>query len=151
MKLIADNYEEDHIHPKHNPHHLHPANVHHRSLQRGPPHANHRPPMDQVNMNVHAHTDKHSPPPSLGLFTQVDKFWALILMLLKLMQFHSCHPHHQSVVVGHDSIKLLLSPLLCVFFFNPITASQISYSYHLDKRPEGESCQMSVSIISSLP
>ncbi|KAL3064343.1 hypothetical protein OYC64_000596 [Pagothenia borchgrevinki] len=50
MKLIADNYEEDHIHPQHHPHHshhMHPANVHHRSLPRGPPHANHRPPMDQ--------------------------------------------------------------------------------------------------------
>ncbi|XP_050927239.1 ERC protein 2 isoform X7 [Lates calcarifer] len=50
MKLIADNYEEDHIHPQHHPHHahhLHPANVHHRGLPRGPPHANHRPPMDQ--------------------------------------------------------------------------------------------------------
>ncbi|XP_044065768.1 ERC protein 2-like isoform X2 [Siniperca chuatsi] len=50
MKLISDNYEEDHIHPQHHPHHshhLHPANVHHRSLPRGPPHANHRPPMDQ--------------------------------------------------------------------------------------------------------
>ncbi|XP_074537515.1 ERC protein 2-like isoform X2 [Halichoeres trimaculatus] len=51
MKLIADNYEEDHIHPQHHPHHshhLHPANMHHRSLPRGPPHANHRPPMDQL-------------------------------------------------------------------------------------------------------
>ncbi|XP_070695017.1 ERC protein 2-like [Pempheris klunzingeri] len=50
MKLIADNYEEDHIHPQHHPHHshhLHPANVHHRSLPRGAPHANHRPHMDQ--------------------------------------------------------------------------------------------------------
>ncbi|XP_029974241.1 ERC protein 2-like [Salarias fasciatus] len=50
MKLIADNYEEDYIHPQHHPHHshhLHPANVHHRSLPRGPPHANHRAPMDQ--------------------------------------------------------------------------------------------------------
>ncbi|XP_045911631.1 ERC protein 2 isoform X2 [Micropterus dolomieu] len=50
MKLIADNYEEDHIHPQHHPHHsyhLHPGNVHHRSLPRGPHHANHRPPMDQ--------------------------------------------------------------------------------------------------------
>nr|XP_046252704.1 ERC protein 2-like isoform X3 [Scatophagus argus] len=50
MKLIADNYEEDHIHPQHHPHHshhLHPANVHQRSLPRGPPHTNHRPPMDQ--------------------------------------------------------------------------------------------------------
>ncbi|XP_029993958.1 ERC protein 2 [Sphaeramia orbicularis] len=50
MKLIADNYEEEHILPQHHPHHshhLHPANMHHRSLPRGPPHANHRPPMDQ--------------------------------------------------------------------------------------------------------
>ncbi|XP_071332487.1 ERC protein 2 isoform X10 [Trachinotus anak] len=54
MKMIADNYEEDHIHPQHHPHHahhLHPANMHHRSLPRGPLHgpihANHRPPMDQ--------------------------------------------------------------------------------------------------------
>uniref|UniRef100_A0A3B4WHG6 ELKS/RAB6-interacting/CAST family member 2 n=1 Tax=Seriola lalandi dorsalis TaxID=1841481 RepID=A0A3B4WHG6_SERLL len=68
MKLIADNYEEDHIHPQHHPHHahhLHPANVHHRSLPRGPPHANHRPPMDQVNMNVHARTQHaRSPKPT---------------------------------------------------------------------------------------
>uniref|UniRef100_A0A3Q2PZ44 ELKS/RAB6-interacting/CAST family member 2 n=1 Tax=Fundulus heteroclitus TaxID=8078 RepID=A0A3Q2PZ44_FUNHE len=50
MKLIADNYEEDYIHPQHHPHHLHhmhPANLHHRSLPRGDPHANHRLPMDQ--------------------------------------------------------------------------------------------------------
>ncbi|XP_041654506.1 ERC protein 2-like [Cheilinus undulatus] len=51
MKLIADNYEEDHMHPQHHPHHshhMHPANMHHRSLPRGPPHANHhRPPLDQ--------------------------------------------------------------------------------------------------------
>ncbi|XP_020560361.1 ERC protein 2 isoform X3 [Oryzias latipes] len=50
MKLMADNYEEDYIHPQHHPHHLHhlhPTNVHHRSLPRAAPHANHRPPMDQ--------------------------------------------------------------------------------------------------------
>ncbi|KAL3974541.1 serine/threonine-protein kinase LATS1/2 [Sarotherodon galilaeus] len=50
MKMIADNYEEDYIHPQHHPHHshhMHPANVHHRSLPRAPPHANHRPPMEQ--------------------------------------------------------------------------------------------------------
>ncbi|XP_071777161.1 ERC protein 2 [Centroberyx gerrardi] len=50
MKLIADNYEEDHLHPQHHPHHPHhphPAHTHHRSLPRGPPHANHRPSMDQ--------------------------------------------------------------------------------------------------------
>ncbi|XP_014862974.1 PREDICTED: ERC protein 2-like isoform X7 [Poecilia mexicana] len=50
MKLIADNYEEDYIHPQRHPHHLHhmhTANLHHRSLPRGDPHANHRPPMDQ--------------------------------------------------------------------------------------------------------
>ncbi|XP_024149613.1 ERC protein 2 isoform X2 [Oryzias melastigma] len=50
MKLMADNYEEDYIHPQHHPHHLHhlhPTNLHHRSLPRAVPHANHRPPMDQ--------------------------------------------------------------------------------------------------------
>ncbi|XP_077946819.1 ERC protein 2 isoform X7 [Gasterosteus aculeatus] len=50
MKLIADNYEEDHVHPQHHPHHSHhshPANMHHRSLPRGPAHSNHRPRMDQ--------------------------------------------------------------------------------------------------------
>ncbi|XP_061909781.1 ERC protein 2 isoform X3 [Entelurus aequoreus] len=50
MKMMADNYEEDRIHPQHYPHHplrLHATNVHHQSLPRGPPHANHRPPMDQ--------------------------------------------------------------------------------------------------------
>ncbi|XP_057679577.1 ERC protein 2-like isoform X2 [Corythoichthys intestinalis] len=49
MKMMADNYEEDRIHPQNNPHlshHLHSANVHHRSLPRHP-HANHRRPMDQ--------------------------------------------------------------------------------------------------------
>nr|XP_054601955.1 ERC protein 2 [Nothobranchius furzeri] len=50
MKLIADNYEEDYIHPQHHPHHLHhmhQTNVYHRSLPRVVPHSNHRPPMDQ--------------------------------------------------------------------------------------------------------
>ncbi|XP_068160163.1 ERC protein 2-like isoform X2 [Antennarius striatus] len=51
MKLIADNDEEDHIHhPQHHPHHshhLHATHVHHRSLPRGPAHANHHLPMDQ--------------------------------------------------------------------------------------------------------
>ncbi|XP_077369664.1 ERC protein 2-like [Festucalex cinctus] len=50
MKMMADNYEEDRIHPQHHPHHsvhLHSANIHHRSLPRGPPHANHRSPLDQ--------------------------------------------------------------------------------------------------------
>ncbi|XP_067383557.1 ERC protein 2 isoform X3 [Channa argus] len=51
MKLIADTYEEDHIHLQHYPHHthhLHPAKVHQRSLPRGPAlHANHRPSMEQ--------------------------------------------------------------------------------------------------------
>lgn len=49
MKLMADNYEEDHAHPQHHPHHshhLHPANVHPRILPRGPSHANHRSPME---------------------------------------------------------------------------------------------------------
>ncbi|XP_072306340.1 ERC protein 2-like [Eucyclogobius newberryi] len=55
MKLISDNYEEEPLHPQHHPqhhphhsHHLHTANMHHRSLPRGPPHANHRPHIDQV-------------------------------------------------------------------------------------------------------
>ncbi|XP_063321091.1 ERC protein 2-like [Pelmatolapia mariae] len=55
MKMIADNYEEDYIHPQHHPHHshhMHPANVHHRSLPRAPPHTNHRPPMEQVSMST---------------------------------------------------------------------------------------------------
>ncbi|XP_054624172.1 ERC protein 2-like isoform X4 [Dunckerocampus dactyliophorus] len=50
MKMMVDNYEEDRIHQQHHPNHplrLHSTNVHHRSLPRGPPHANHRPPMDQ--------------------------------------------------------------------------------------------------------
>ncbi|KAM9855516.1 ERC protein 2-like [Aulostomus maculatus] len=57
MKMIADNYEEDHIHPQHHPHHshhLHSTNVHHRSLPRGPPHANHRPPMDDDEEGIWA-------------------------------------------------------------------------------------------------
>uniref|UniRef100_A0A673AP61 ELKS/RAB6-interacting/CAST family member 2 n=1 Tax=Sphaeramia orbicularis TaxID=375764 RepID=A0A673AP61_9TELE len=62
MKLIADNYEEEHILPQHHPHHshhLHPANMHHRSLPRGPPHANHRPPMDQVTISVGKNSGAH--------------------------------------------------------------------------------------------
>nr|XP_057939400.1 ERC protein 2-like [Doryrhamphus excisus] len=51
MKMMTDNYEEDRIHQQHHPQHLlslPSTNVHHRSLPRGPPHANHhRPPMDQ--------------------------------------------------------------------------------------------------------
>uniref|UniRef100_UPI003AB0EDF6 ERC protein 2 n=1 Tax=Centroberyx gerrardi TaxID=166262 RepID=UPI003AB0EDF6 len=43
MKLIADNYEDEHYHP-HGPHHPH----HHRGgPARGPPHAGHRPSPDQ--------------------------------------------------------------------------------------------------------
>ncbi|CAL1606291.1 unnamed protein product [Knipowitschia caucasica] len=50
MKLISDNYEDEPLHPQHHPHHSHhlpTANMHHRSLPRGPPHANHRPHVDQ--------------------------------------------------------------------------------------------------------
>ncbi|XP_051913152.1 ERC protein 2-like isoform X2 [Hippocampus zosterae] len=50
MKMMADNCEEDRIHSQHHPRHsvhLHSSNMHHRSLPRGPPHANHRSPMDQ--------------------------------------------------------------------------------------------------------
>ncbi|TWW56740.1 ERC protein 2 CAZ-associated structural protein 1 [Takifugu flavidus] len=52
MKLMADNYEEDHAHPQHHPHHshhLHPANVHPRILPRGPSQANHRSPMEALH------------------------------------------------------------------------------------------------------
>lgn len=58
MKLIADSYEEEHIQPQHHPfhsHHMHPANMHHRSLPRGPSHANHRPHLDQVT-TIFTHT-----------------------------------------------------------------------------------------------
>ncbi|XP_037097833.1 ERC protein 2-like isoform X2 [Syngnathus acus] len=51
MKMMADNYEEERVQPQHHPHHSvhlqHSANVHHRSHPRGPPHPNHRSPMDQ--------------------------------------------------------------------------------------------------------
>uniref|UniRef100_A0A3Q3X4E0 Uncharacterized protein n=1 Tax=Mola mola TaxID=94237 RepID=A0A3Q3X4E0_MOLML len=49
-----------HNHPQHHPHHLHPANVHHRSLPRGPSLANHRSPMDQVNTNMCLHRLSHT-------------------------------------------------------------------------------------------
>ncbi|CAJ1085084.1 ERC protein 2-like isoform X1 [Xyrichtys novacula] len=128
MKLIADNYEEDHIHPQHHPHHshhLHPANMHHRSLPRGPPHTNHRPPMDQVSINVSAQTWIDSHLPSLvsrsGWFTQVCMLWAVFF---KLIQFHIYHFHRQSVVVVLGSMKISplaspLSPLLQLHYFLP--------------------------------
>nr|XP_023676809.1 ERC protein 2-like isoform X10 [Paramormyrops kingsleyae] len=50
MKLIADNYEDDHhhaLHPQHHPHAQHPPHPHHRGPVRGPPHENHRPSPDQ--------------------------------------------------------------------------------------------------------
>nr|XP_049610546.1 ERC protein 2 isoform X2 [Syngnathus scovelli] len=51
MKMMADNYEEELVHPQHYPHHSvhlqHSANVHHRSHPRGALHPNHRSPMDQ--------------------------------------------------------------------------------------------------------
>ncbi|KAF3860520.1 hypothetical protein F7725_000775 [Dissostichus mawsoni] len=62
MKLIADNYEEDHIHPQHHhhhSHHMHPANVHHRSLPRGPPHANHRPLWTRTMKREYGHDHHH--------------------------------------------------------------------------------------------
>uniref|UniRef100_A0A3B3R571 ELKS/RAB6-interacting/CAST family member 2 n=1 Tax=Paramormyrops kingsleyae TaxID=1676925 RepID=A0A3B3R571_9TELE len=51
MKLIADNYEDDHhhaLHPQHHPHAQHPPHPHHRGPVRGPPHENHRPSPDQM-------------------------------------------------------------------------------------------------------
>ncbi|XP_048873762.1 ERC protein 2 isoform X5 [Brienomyrus brachyistius] len=50
MKLIADNYEDDHhhaLHPQHHPHAQHPPHPHHRGPIRGPPQENHRPSPDQ--------------------------------------------------------------------------------------------------------
>ncbi|KAG5838500.1 hypothetical protein ANANG_G00224330 [Anguilla anguilla] len=56
MKLIADNYDDDHHPPHHlhHPHHAHPQHPqhqpphpHHRGPARGPPHSNHRPSPDQ--------------------------------------------------------------------------------------------------------
>ncbi|XP_029689078.1 ERC protein 2 isoform X2 [Takifugu rubripes] len=57
MKLMADNYEEDHAHPQHHPHHshhFHPANVHPRILPRGPSQANHRSPMEDDEEGIWA-------------------------------------------------------------------------------------------------
>ncbi|XP_059911321.1 ERC protein 2-like [Gadus macrocephalus] len=85
MKLISENYEEDHHHPhphpqphhphyqhpqhpqhpqhhphQHHQHHPHQVHQHHRSLPRGPPHANHRPPVDQDDEEGIWH-DRHLP------------------------------------------------------------------------------------------
>ncbi|XP_062311288.1 ERC protein 2-like, partial [Osmerus eperlanus] len=48
MKLISDNYSEEHLHP-HHLHPPHPAHGHHHSPPRGPPppHANLRHPAEQ--------------------------------------------------------------------------------------------------------
>ncbi|XP_019907135.1 ERC protein 2 isoform X2 [Esox lucius] len=76
MKLIADNYDEEHLHPHHShyPHHprpgvhlahtVHPPYPHHRSPTRGQPHANHRPAMDQLlTIWVLNQVHVHPPPP----------------------------------------------------------------------------------------
>ncbi|KAL7884401.1 hypothetical protein AOLI_G00071710 [Acnodon oligacanthus] len=51
MKLIAENYEDGHVHPHHS-HHAHPGHpgyTHHRGPTRGPAsHANHRAQIEQV-------------------------------------------------------------------------------------------------------
>ncbi|XP_072538231.1 ERC protein 2 isoform X8 [Salminus brasiliensis] len=50
MKLIAENYEDGHLHPHHphHPHHGHPGYTHHRGPPRGPPsHTNHRAQIEQ--------------------------------------------------------------------------------------------------------
>ncbi|XP_049341642.1 ERC protein 2 isoform X4 [Astyanax mexicanus] len=50
MKLIAENYEDGHLHPHHphHPHHGHPGYTHHRAPPRGPPpHTNHRAQLEQ--------------------------------------------------------------------------------------------------------
>ncbi|XP_037392181.1 ERC protein 2 [Pygocentrus nattereri] len=47
MKLIAENYEDGHVHPHHS-HHAHPGYTHHRGPPRGPAsHANHRAQIEQ--------------------------------------------------------------------------------------------------------
>ncbi|KAL6456545.1 hypothetical protein MHYP_G00350890 [Metynnis hypsauchen] len=50
MKLIAENYEDGHVHPHHS-HHTHPGHpgyTHHRGPPRGPAsHANHRAQIEQ--------------------------------------------------------------------------------------------------------
>lgn len=156
MKMIADNYEEDHIHPQHHPHHshhLHSANVHHRSLPRGPPHPNHRPPMDQVIMNVHtqtqAGTDRHthSPTPKTPMLGLVYTSWHVVGSLLHAFKvdtisYLSSPPVSCGWTRQHE-ISPLSSPLSLLpqpHYFMP---SQ-TYSYQRDKEPEGESCQMSV-------
>lgn len=81
----------------------------------------------QTQTHVHAHKAVYS----LGLFTQVYMLWTWCSYIV--------------AVVGLCSVKFSLSLLLlCFFSFNPITFCQVSYSYHLDKRPRGKSCQMSV-------
>ncbi|XP_030640373.1 ERC protein 2 [Chanos chanos] len=53
MKLIAENYDDSHLHSHHHHHHPHHSHAghgphtHHRGPPRGAPHANHRPPPDQ--------------------------------------------------------------------------------------------------------
>ncbi|XP_066499391.1 ERC protein 2 isoform X2 [Hoplias malabaricus] len=50
MKLIAENYEDGHLHPHHphHPHHGHPGYTHHRGPPRGQPsHTNHRAQLEQ--------------------------------------------------------------------------------------------------------
>lgn len=116
MQLIADNYEEDHIHLQRHPHHLHhmySTNLYHRSLPRGDPHANHRPPMDQVKTKWHTNTPWSSRW-TLGLFTQVDMSWTFKFVPLRLMQFHMYQPHLHSVVIWFDSITFLVSLLFFV-------------------------------------
>lgn len=142
MKLIADNYEEEHIHAQHHPHHahhLHPANVHHRSLPRGPPHANHRPPMDQVNIKVHGHTWQSVQ--SSGLFTEVVILPALIFVLLKMILFGIFRLHHKSVVVRLSGIKFPLAPRLSLLPQTHYLLPSQSNSYQLDKEPKGKAAK----------
>ncbi|XP_069045617.1 ERC protein 2 isoform X12 [Lepisosteus oculatus] len=72
MKLMADNYDDDHHHPHHpHPHHLHHhphSHPHHHPHHRGParpPHANHRPSPDQMIQSL---LEKHNHGMKLKLY-----------------------------------------------------------------------------------
>lgn len=139
MKLIADNYEEDHNHPQHHPHHshhMHPANVHHRSLPRGPPMANHRPPMDQVNTHLRANQK------TLACLNKLTRYRALMLVHSEWIKFDMFNLHCQLVVKLCSTRFLSLSPLP----HHPVTSCQV----RLDKEPEGETCQMSIFLIDGI-
>lgn len=127
MKMIADNYEEDYIHPQHHPHHshhMHPANVHHRSLPRAPLHANHRPPVEQVGTNTHA---------AQSCLHRRDAGSRLHHFKSNLNSYSYLSFHHESVVVRTDSMKFPFSICLGLFSLKSICSCQ-NHLYHLEKQ-----------------